>query len=295
MRNLRSSRIEDVQSVRQQLSSGDLLSYDWSNVRAAVQHIALRGYRSRVTQSVLATPLGRTAFETAYFCYKDWIEAPGSAALRRYVEPGDWIFDVGANIGYFTGKFATWVTAGGKVVALEPELTNYTRLNQRIAQQGVGDRVITRQSVAADIDGELKLAVNPEHPGDHSLSDQGIPITAYRLDSLWRAFGEPRIALLKIDVQGAEMRVLCGAADMVANSRPVMLLEIDHAALTRFGSSSASVLDWLERYGYAFHELSRSGIAPFPRSDVIERVAGPPASYCDVLAVPMQQARNADG
>ncbi len=264
------------------------MSYDWSSVRTAVQHIALRGYRSRVTQSVLGTPLGRTAFETAYFCYKDWIEAPGSAALRRYVDLDDWIFDVGANIGYFTGKFAAWVTGAGKVVALEPELANYTRLNQRIAQQRVGDRVITRQSVAADIDGELKLAVNPEHPGDHSLSDRGIPITAYRLDSLWREFGEPRIALLKVDVQGAEMRVLQGAAAMIANCRPVMLLEVDHGALMKFGSSPGSVLDWLERQGYAFNELTRSGITRFPRSEIINRVAGPPAHYCDVLAIPIQ-------
>ena len=264
------------------------MSYDWSSVRTAVQDIALRGYRSRLTRSVLATPAGRTLFETAYFCYKDWIEAPGSAALRRYVAPDDWIFDVGANIGYFTGKFATWVAGAGKVVALEPELANYTRLNQRITQQGVGDRVITRQSAAADVDGELKLAVNPEHPGDHSLSDQGIPVTVYRLDSLWREFAEPRISLLKIDVQGAEMRVLQGATAMVASCRPVMLLEVDHAALAKFGASPGSVLDWLERQGYVFNELSRSGIRQFPRLEIIERVAGPPASYCDVLAVPRQ-------
>ena len=277
-----------MQSVRQRQSSGDTLSYDWSSVRTTFQHIALRGYRSRVTQSVLTTPLGRSLFETAYFCYKDWIEAPGSAALRRFVESGDWIFDVGANIGYFTGKFATWVTGAGKVVALEPELANYTRLNQRIAHQGVGDRVITRQSVAAEIDGELMLAVNPDHPGDHSLSDQGVPVAAYRLDSLWREFGEPRIALLKIDVQGAEMRVLQGAAAMVASCRPVMLLEVDHAALVKFGSSPGFVLDWLEPQGYAFNELSRSGITQFPRSEIIDRVAGPPPYYCDVVAVPKQ-------
>jgi FkbM family methyltransferase len=92
-----------------------------------------------------------------------------------------------------------------------------------LARLGLADRVVTKQCAAADVDGLLHLAVNRDHPGDHRLTNEsGVPIRARRLDSLWREAGFPRISLVKIDVQGAEAKVLAGATAMVESDRPAV-------------------------------------------------------------------------
>lgn len=256
-------------------------------LRRTVQYIALAGYDTRLMQYLLGTSVGRASFEAMYFCYKDWIEAPGTKALAPYIQPGDWVIDVGANIGYFARKFARWVKAGGKVLALEPEQRNYSQLQDRLAYSWRKDRVIALRSAAADVDGTLRLRVNLRHPGDHSLSESdGVPVQVRRLDLLWAEYARPNIALLKIDVQGAELQVLRGAIRMIEACHPVLLLEIDEAALAGFATHPAEVLEFVRGHGYSFHRLTRSGISPFAESEILSEVKGPPTTYCDVLALP---------
>ena len=66
----------------------------------------------------LDTPAGRKLFEASYGFYKDRLEAGPILMLRPYVRPGSWVIDVGANIGFFTRRFASWVSQGGKVIAV---------------------------------------------------------------------------------------------------------------------------------------------------------------------------------
>jgi len=82
----------------------------------------------------LDTPLGRRVFEAFHRICKDRLEAGPVRMLRQCVRPKTFVIDVGANIGFFTRQFATWVTDGGKVIALEPEPTYYARLRQAVAE-----------------------------------------------------------------------------------------------------------------------------------------------------------------
>ena len=65
------------------------------------------------------------------------------------------------------------------------------------------------------------LEINPLHPADHKLSRDGtgLSVNAVTLDELVPDIRYLRPALVKIDVQGAEMLVLKGAADILKNSR----------------------------------------------------------------------------
>src|SRR6266700_3463514 len=175
----------------------------------APQRALLWIYQSWLAQAMLATPVGRAAFERFYLIYKDWIEAPGAVHLAVYVDRGEWVIDVGANIGFFTEKFACWVKSGGRVIAIEPEPLNYSCLLRRVRNGGHDHVVITRKVVADARDGSIFLEVCKNHPGNHHISENaGLRAEARRIDSLVAELGSPQIGLIKIDTQGAELRVL---------------------------------------------------------------------------------------
>jgi FkbM family methyltransferase len=238
--------------------------------------LLLRIYRSRPIQAILATPIGRGAFEGAYFFYKDWIEVPGADHLAAYVGKNEWVIDVGANIGFFTQKFASWVSDGGRVLAIEPGHLNYTRLLERMRHSGHAQVLIAREAAADSRDGTVLLAVNPDHPGDHNISDSsGVLVPARRIDSLVAELGSPLIGLIKIDTQGAELRVISGALETIKRCQPVLVVEIDEGSLQALGG-----------LGYAFALLTRRGVEPLSVTELRFHIAKEPERYLDVLCRP---------
>ena len=162
--------------------------------------------------------------------------------------------DVGANIGnhslYFAEHYAN-------VVALEPnprlfELLEFNaRLRRNIRPLNIG---------ASDISKEMSLSYDSANWGGGQLWSQQpdasraftVPVNVQKLDDLPELADHP-IGLLKIDVEGHEIRVLKGAATLIARSRPVILFE-QHAHESKDGSSE--VVDFLRSNGYEkFYEV----------------------------------------
>src|SRR5260370_40368150 len=67
-------------------------------------------------------------FLALYPIYKKYFEAGPIDRLREFVPAGTLVIDVGANVGFFSLRFARWVGDGGKVIAIEPEDKNYIAL-----------------------------------------------------------------------------------------------------------------------------------------------------------------------
>lgn len=206
----------------------------------------------------MATPLGRRMFLAAYATYKKLWE-PDLSYLRGLVRPSGWIVDVGANVGYFSRKFSAWVSGGGRVLAFEPEAENFNTLARIAAQPALNDLIECRQCLVAELDGELPLALNPDNPADHRIGSSGTMTRCVRLDTVMAEFSWPAVSLIKIDVQGAEARVLEGARETLARNRPVLLIEIDDRALAAYGSSPRAIEGLLERLGYRMFAANERG------------------------------------
>lgn len=106
-----------------------------------IQSSLLRIY-ARVRESgILSTGPGRRLFEWCYFTYKVF-EAGPVDRLATFVRPGTLVIDVGANIGFFTHRFACWVgDGGGCVLAIEPEDHNVRRLHDLVHRQRLQNHV----------------------------------------------------------------------------------------------------------------------------------------------------------
>lgn len=238
---------------------------DASPAKSRLQGALLGLYRRARQSRFLRTKAGRQLFERAYLAYKIVLEAGPVTRLKPYATQNSWAIDVGANIGMFTTRFATWVGAGGRVVAIEPEAENFASLQRRLTRAGVDRRVIAVPAVAAEAPGSLNLEINPDHPGDHRIGTTGVPTAAVTLDSIWSEHQCPPVSLIKIDVQGAEMRVLRGATGIIKQYRPALFIEIDDGALRRQNATADELVSWLDHAGYRPFRLRRFG-APQPIS-----------------------------
>ena len=206
-------------------------------------------------------PLFNRAFLALYPVYKQYLEAGPIDRLREFVPAGSLVIDVGANVGFFSLRFAKWVGDRGKVIAIEPEDRNHVRLVEAVARQGASGRVDALKAVAAATRGEMFLEINPAHPADHRVSRDGagLPVSAVTLDQLSQDNPALRLALVKIDVQGAEMMVLKGAGRILKDPKPALFIELSEEGLGRFGSSVDEILQHLTGSGYAAFWLMPAG------------------------------------
>ncbi|HVV37371.1 MAG TPA: FkbM family methyltransferase [Acidimicrobiales bacterium] len=156
-------------------------------------------------------------------------EAPKFAALRQHLRPGDVFVDVGANKGDFALFAARLVGAGGRVIAVEPEPTNADWIERSVARNHYANVEVVRVALA-ERDGDAVLHLG-EKSGWHSLlSTEGVATTGevtvptQTLDAMLAARDVDHVDAIKIDVEGAEERVLAGAAATFSGDHPMLVL-----------------------------------------------------------------------
>ena len=139
--------------------------------------------------------------------------------IRANVKPGDRVVDVGANIGFYTALFGTLVGPGGRVIACEPLDAN-------------SGSVLLRHAPVTINQGAAYLAPACALPPGHV--DALVP--ARTLDEI---VGSGPCAFIKLDAEGAEPRILAGAAETLARCRPIVLAELNPILLARVGGKNA--------------------------------------------------------
>jgi FkbM family methyltransferase len=150
-----------------------------------------------------------------------------TAAVRASLAPGGTFVDVGANWGYFTLAGAHAVGPEGRVVALEPDPRMHAELRANVARNGI--RNVTILAVAAaEGAGEAVLAGYGEADRNRGVSSlvaapsadaPAFTVRTAALDDLLDGEGIGAVDLVKIDVEGAEERVLRGMARGLAQGR----------------------------------------------------------------------------
>lgn len=146
--------------------------------------------------------------------------------LGQILHAGDVVVDAGANIGNHTVFYAKKVSPGGIVYALEPQRFTFEILCANLALNSLVN-VIPMQVGAGEINGNLSVPLlNPtvvQNFGAVSLENHssGDIIKIITLDSLELK----RCNLIKIDVEGMELKVLQGAENTIKTHRPFLFVE----------------------------------------------------------------------
>jgi FkbM family methyltransferase len=154
---------------------------------------------------------------------------------REVYLPGTAIIDVGANIGNHAVFFGAVLNA--PVYAFEPYVPNHDLLEMNIAANGLDGRVVSACCAIGDADGVGSM--HPGPPTDVGTARVSFGTGTVQVRSLDSLCISGPIGLLKVDVQGAETAVLRGAAALIGEWLPDIVVE---AAETRAFKSVAELL-----------------------------------------------------
>lgn len=159
------------------------------------------------------------------------------------------IVDVGAHVGFFTVKAATKAKKG-IVIAIEPHPENFRKLLINIKLNNLNN-VIPLNLALWDRQGTLKL-YNFNLSGIYSVVYPGRQFTlvkANTLDNVLKSLGIDQVDLVKIDVEGAELKVLKGATASLKRRIRSLILEA-HSSYAVF-----SVAKLLKKYNFKVSTL----------------------------------------
>ena len=180
--------------------------------------------------------------------------------IREVLRPGDTAVDVGAHVGYFTLMMARQVGPQGKVFALEPDPQNYQLLKRNVERNGYRN-VVLFPYAALDREETVRLYRSRENRGDNRLfprrkGESFVEVQGVRLDRLLPPQEVPSLRLVKVDVQGAEGRVLRGMEQWLRDKRSLHLVcEYDPQAIKAVGEDPWQYLLWLKELGFSLWDL----------------------------------------
>jgi len=190
--------------------------------------------------------------------------------MQNELKKGMVFYDIGANIGEFSLFSAHLVGAEGKVYSFEPMNETFEVLKENIALNKYEDRITPFHIALSDNNGEADLFAATEHndlgaleDGLHTLyatNDRSIFLQKIKLetvDSKQAELSPPDF--MKIDVEGAELHVLKGAAETIRKHHPKIMLEFNRDTFEAAGYTQKDVLDFLGLFNYKLYIIENRG------------------------------------
>jgi len=149
--------------------------------------------------------------------------------LLSLIPKGGVFLDVGAHVGHYSLRASK---VAGKVIAIEPNPETIKRLKENIELNEIYN--IAVHEIAAWDKGE-PLGMTSPNDAIRDGSMRALPVAEVRAG--WHVDGrpldnvlkdEPRIDVIKLDVEGADLHALRGMRELITKHRPVMFIE-DHS------------------------------------------------------------------
>ena len=224
------------------------LRHDCPYVRGSVHYFGTRLYFPRHSSVAKVISWGGV------------FEAENVWFLKRLTSHGGWLFDVGANIG----AIALPLLEGNPdthVVSFEPSPNSLPFLRRTHAGSPYRDRWTIVEKALSDTESSAFFHIGEAGGGAfdgfadtaRAGPSRKIIVPATTLDSEWARLGRPRVAAIKIDVEGAELGVLAGARECLAAQRPPVLIEWNATNLRAYGRASHTLLDLVKEHGFDVH------------------------------------------
>lgn len=205
--------------------------------------------------------------------------------LRRVVNEGDIVFDVGGNVGLYAISLAKMVGSAGKVHVFEPIFENMQAICRNVSLNHFEDRVILNLLAIAEKETviDLYFSSRQDNTGWASIvpskfRENRLQVQAVNLDTYIRKNDIENVKLIKMDIEGAELYALRGMDTILRKENgPVIYLEINPYLLDKQKVNPADVKKQLVDYGYRLFRYRNKRLIPVS-PDMIE------SQVCNILA-----------
>ena len=196
--------------------------------------------------------------------------------LQQCIQPDMIVFEIGANIGSHSFEIAKLLQAGaGKVYCFEPTdyafqklLHNHSLNNfhnmvfEKIAlsdHEGCSTIIPTSSldTMAFTASWDIKNGVSK------NATEQQILFKT--LDNYVQEHNIPRIDMLKVDVDGYELKIIKGGAQTISQYTPVIIIELSECMLHYIGDTLEELLAVLQHLGYTFQPVYAKHVLDIPQ------------------------------
>jgi FkbM family methyltransferase len=155
------------------------------------------------------------------------------------------VYDIGANLGFFSLVAARLVGPGGRVFAFEPAPDNAEAI-RRNAELNLLRNIVVMPRAVSSRRGSARLQVvddqswsRLEEFGEHPDTERVLEVETVAIDELVGSGELPPPAFVKIDVEGAELAVLEGMLETIDEHRPAIVCEL-HGTHEGFAAAMAA-------------------------------------------------------
>jgi FkbM family methyltransferase len=176
---------------------------------------------------------------------------PEYSRLEEWVAPGDWVLDVGANVGHYALRLSQLVGPAGRVLAFEPVPETFELLASDVSAAGAHNVSLFNVAASAQIGAtgmalpRFTTGLTNYYMAGLTASGGAFEVLTIPLDAL---LPPKRISLIKVDVEGHEFPALTGMQGILRRDRPRLIVE----------GTSNEVAGFLADLGYQFFELEGS-------------------------------------
>jgi FkbM family methyltransferase len=201
--------------------------------------------------------------------------------IERTVKIGDVVLDVGANIGAISILLGKLVGSEGKILSFEAELTNFIRLCRNLTLNKLESVVTPLHLAVYSHEGIIELNVFPRSKSQWNTIGlfelQGFNpikkeiVTCVALDDFCAKRDLTKIAMLKIDIEGAEPEAFAGAIRLLtSHTIERVIFEISMPPLEGMGHKINDVVDPLITAGYTIWNINDDGTISGPKTQFEE-------------------------
>jgi FkbM family methyltransferase len=173
------------------------------------------------------------------------------------------VIDIGANIGYYSILASRLVGPEKRVFSFEPQQSMVAKLRRNIELNRLHN-VEVFPFALADTPGTVTFHVPPKgleslgsmHTSGRFEVAKTVEVKARRLDDVMYDLKNPKIGLVKMDAEGAELLILRGATRLLSSpDRPVLVFEANERSCMPFGYCVFDTLQYVRSFGYRLRQI----------------------------------------
>lgn len=200
-----------------------------------------------------------------YFLKNDHYEPYITEIIKQNIDPMGDVLDIGANIGYYSILSAD--KTKGQVYSIEPEPKTFEMLKSNIELNQLKN-VVPLNFAANNKDEEIDFYVNSKNRGDHRCSKMSdnllevIRIKTKRIDNILSREEFNKIRLIKIDVQGFELKAFKGMETYLREAKNLKVIsEFEQSMLIDSGCRPEEYLELIRFLGFRMFIIDEEGFA----------------------------------
>ena len=208
----------------------DKINTEKFNFSNSSDYLIIYGDKPTLYLASKSSDLDKSVMKDRNFYLLDWV--------GPVVRDGSIVLDIGANTGVFGVSVANMFPQN-RIFCFEPHPFLSSKLSNNVKINKLQNVSIVKK-VVSDIDGTQSFyAQNIEKSKNHGLSSinfdavndeivSKIDVESIKIDTFVRDLTltkDEMISFIKIDVQGAEQRVLAGALNVIKKYRPIIIFE----------------------------------------------------------------------